>query len=135
MHKSSVFSDIEPIRIEEEFREPASSIVVGYQLNPADQCPSILINPHALGMDLGYWSCGRSEYPRFHRGNDLSDLLFPYILYNQHLATSSRTLMGSVRQNGDSGKLKSFFSHIKNGHVLNRHLEILQTTSSKYMSS
>ena len=33
-------------------------------------------------------------------------------------------------QNGDPELLKSFHSDIKNGHPLNSHLDILQTTSS-----
>ena len=53
-----------------------SSIVVGYQLDPADPCPSVLVNLIALRMDLGYWSCGHSACIRFYYGNYLSDLLF-----------------------------------------------------------
>ena len=36
-----------------------------------------------------------------------------------------------VRQHGDSELLNSSHSHFKNGHALNRHLEFLQTISSK----
>ena len=36
-----------------------------------------------------------------------------------------------LRQNGEPELLKSFHSDIKDGHALNSHLEILQTSSSK----
>ena len=90
-----------------------SSIVVGYQLDPADPCPSVLVNLIALRMDLGYWSCGHSACIRFYYGNYLSDLLF-----------SSSDLFAYL----DLLNLFRYdFQHCHNG----RHFDTLQNASPK----
>ena len=101
-----------------------SSIVVGYQLDPADPCPSVLVNLIALRMDLGYWSCGHSACIRFHYGIFVSDLLF-----------SSSDLFALLEiavwpSGGDLEWLNLFrcdFQHCHNG----RHFDILQNASPK----
>ena len=101
-----------------------SSIVVEYQLDPADPCPSVLVNTIALRMDLGYWSCGHSEYIWFHYGNDVSDLPFPspdlFALLEIAVSPSG----------GDLELLNLFLSDFQ--HCCNsRHFDILQNTSPK----
>ena len=101
-----------------------SSIVLGYQLDPTDPYPSVLINPITLRMDLGYWSCCHSGYTRFHYSNDFSDLLFPspdlFALLEIAVSPSG----------GDLELLNLFlsdFQHCCNGRLFN----ILQNTSPK----
>ena len=75
-------------------------------------------------MDLGYWSCGRSEDPRFHRGNDLSDLPFP----SPDLFTLVEI---AVSPSGGDLELLNLFLSDSQHCCKGRHFDILQKTSPK----